>query len=143
MQVMKAPGRTMDAEAVEWLDAVNWQADGLVPAIAQDAVTGRVLTLAWMNREALLQTERTKEVHYWSRSRRAHVAQGRAIGTCPARARNSPDCDNDAILVVVEQEGGIACHTGRETCFFQRLTEGRWISVEPVREDPGTIYGTR
>jgi phosphoribosyl-AMP cyclohydrolase len=143
MQVMKAPGRTMDAEAVEWLDAVKWQADGLVPAIAQDAVTGRVLTLAWMNREALLQTERTKEVHYWSRSRRALWRKGEQSGHVQRVREIRLDCDNDTILVVVEQEGGIACHTGRETCFFQRLTEGRWMSVEPVREDPETIYGTR
>jgi phosphoribosyl-AMP cyclohydrolase len=127
----------------EWLDAVKWQPDGLVPAVAQDAVTGRVLTLAWMNREALLQTERTKEVHYWSRSRRALWRKGEQSGHVQRVREIRLDCDNDAILVVVEQQGGIACHTGRETCFFQRLTEGRWMAVEPVRKDPETIYGTR
>jgi phosphoribosyl-AMP cyclohydrolase len=127
----------------EWLDAVKWQPNGLVPAVAQDAVTGRVLTLAWMNREALLQTERTKEVHYWSRSRRALWRKGEQSGHVQRVREIRLDCDNDAILVVVEQEGGIACHTGRETCFFQRLTEGRWMAVEPVRKDPEAIYGVR
>jgi len=141
MQVMKAPGRTMDAEAVEWLDAVNWQADGLVPAIAQDAVTGRVLTLAWMNREALLQTERTKEVHYWSRSRRALWRKGEQSGHVQRVREIRLDCDNDAILLVVEQTGGIACHTGRRRCFFQRLEDGAWQTVEPVLKDPKAIYG--
>jgi phosphoribosyl-AMP cyclohydrolase len=130
-------------DANDWLDDVKWQADGLVPAIAQDARTGRVLTLAWMNREALLQTMQTKEAHYWSRSRRALWRKGEQSGHVQRVREIRLDCDNDAILVVVEQEGGIACHTGRETCFYQRLTDGRWAAVEPVRKTPEAIYGIR
>ena len=129
--------------ANDWLDVVKWQADGLVPAIAQDAVTGRVLTLAWMNREALQQTMQTKEAHYWSRSRRALWRKGEQSGHVQRVREIRLDCDNDAILVVVEQEAGIACHTGRETCFYQRLIEGRWTAVEPVLKTPEAIYGTR
>ena len=127
----------------DWLDDVKWQADGLVPAIAQDAHTGRVLTLAWMNREALRQTMQTKEAHYWSRSRRVLWRKGEQSGHVQRVREIRLDCDNDAILVVVEQEGGIACHTGRETCFYQRLTEGRWTPVEPVLKTPEAIYGIR
>lgn len=127
----------------DWLDAVKWQADGLVPAIAQDAATGRVLTLAWMNREALARTVRTREVHYWSRSRRALWKKGEQSGHVQRVRDVRLDCDNDAILVVVAQEGGIACHTGRETCFFQQLADDRWTSVEPVLKTPEAIYGAR
>ena len=127
----------------DWLDDVKWQADGLVPAIAQDARSGKVLTLAWMNREALRQTMETKEAHYWSRTRRALWRKGEQSGHVQRVREIRLDCDNDAILVVVEQAGGIACHTGRETCFFQRLTDGGWVSVEPVRKNPKAIYGTR
>jgi phosphoribosyl-AMP cyclohydrolase len=131
------------SDVSDWLDAVKWQADGLVPAIAQDAVTGKVLTLAWMNRDALDRTMRTKEVHYWSRSRRALWRKGEKSGHVQHVREIRLDCDNDAILVVVLQESGIACHTGRESCFFQRLTDGRWLAVEPVRKDPRAIYGSR
>jgi len=127
----------------DWLDAVKWQTDGLVPAIAQDAVTGKVLTLAWMNREALAHTVRTREAHYWSRSRRALWRKGEQSGHVQRVRDVRLDCDNDAILIVVEQEGGIACHTGRETCFFQKLEGGRWTSVEPVLKAPEAIYGAR
>jgi phosphoribosyl-AMP cyclohydrolase len=127
----------------DWLDAVKWQADGLVPAVAQDAVNGKVLTLAWMNREALRQTVATQEAHYWSRSRRALWRKGEQSGHVQRVREIRLDCDNDAILIVVVQEGGIACHTGRETCFFQRLSDGRWTSVEPVRKTPEAIYGIR
>ncbi len=127
----------------DWLDDVKWQADGLVPAISQDARTGRVLTLAWMNREALRQTMQTKEAHYWSRSRHALWRKGEQSGHMQRVREIRLDCDNDAILLVVEQEGGIACHTGRETCFYQRLTEGRWTAVEPVLKTPEAIYGIR
>jgi phosphoribosyl-AMP cyclohydrolase len=127
----------------DWLDEVKWQADGLVPAIAQDAVTGRVLTLAWMNREALARTMQTNEVHYWSRSRRALWRKGEQSGHVQRVREMRLDCDNDAVLVVVEQAGGIACHTGRESCFFQRLTDGRWVVVDSVSKDPEAIYGSR
>ena len=126
-----------------WLDEVHWNADGLVPAIAQEAESGAVLTQAWMNREALERTSTTGEVHYWSRSRGRLWRKGEQSGHVQRVREIRLDCDNDAILVVVEQQGGIACHTGRETCFFQRLTDGSWATVEPVRKDPEAIYGTR
>jgi phosphoribosyl-AMP cyclohydrolase len=96
-----------------------------------------------MNREALAMTERTKEAHYWSRSRRTLWRKGEQSGHVQRVREIRLDCDDDAILVVVDQVGGIACHTGRETCFFQRLGAGRWDEVEPVRKDPGAIYGGR
>lgn len=125
----------------EWLDAVHWNADGLVPAIAQEAVTGAVLTLAWMNREALERTFATGRVHYWSRSRAKLWEKGEQSGHAQLVREIRLDCDNDAILVVVEQQGGIACHTGRHRCFFQRLEDGEWRAVEPVLRDPEVIYG--
>jgi phosphoribosyl-AMP cyclohydrolase len=126
-----------------WLDAVKWQADGLVPAIAQDAATGKVLTLAWMNREALALTAHTREVHYWSRSRAKLWRKGEQSGHVQRVREIRLDCDDDAVLVVVEQVGGIACHTGRATCFFRRLSGEDWEAVEPVRKDPEAIYGVR
>jgi phosphoribosyl-AMP cyclohydrolase len=125
----------------DWLDAVRWSADGLVPAIAQDARSGKVLTLAWMNREALALTAASGDAHYWSRSRRALWRKGETSGHLQRVREIRLDCDSDAILLVVEQVGGIACHTGRERCFFQRLEDGRWVAVEPVLKDPRSIYG--
>ena len=125
---------------MKWLDAVKWSADGLVPAIAQDAASGKVLTLAWMNREALAQTAATGEAHYWSRSRGKLWRKGEESGYVQRVVELRMDCDSDAILLRVEQTGGIACHTGRERCFFQRLEAGRWVSVEPVLKDPAEIY---
>jgi phosphoribosyl-AMP cyclohydrolase len=124
-----------------WLDAVNWTPEGLVPAIAQDAGSGRVLTLAWMNRDALALTVKTGEAHYWSRSRRKLWRKGEQSGHVQKVREIRLDCDNDAILLMVEQVGGIACHTGRERCFFLRLEGGRWKEVEPVLKDPQAIYG--
>ena len=124
-----------------WLDDVRWSEHGLVPAIAQDAASGRVLTLAWMNREALARTVETGEAHYWSRSRRKLWRKGESSGHVQTVREVRLDCDDDAILLKVDQAGGIACHTGREHCFFQRLEGGRWVSVEPVVKDPRTIYG--
>ena len=124
-----------------WLDAVKWSADGLVPAIAQDSATGRVLTLAWMNREALARTAASGEAHYWSRSRRALWRKGESSGHVQKVRELRLDCDSDAILVIVEQAGGIACHTGRERCFFQRLDGDRWVETDPVLKDPRAIYG--
>ncbi len=124
-----------------WLDAVRWNADGLAPAIAQDATSLRVLTLAWMNREALERTVATGEVHYWSRSRGKLWRKGEASGHVQRVREVRLDCDDDAILVLVDQVGGIACHTGRERCFYQRLDDGAWREVEPVLKDPETIYG--
>jgi len=105
----------------EWLDAVRWNADGLVPAIAQEAVTGAVLTLAWMNRDALERTFATGRVHYWSRSRGKLWEKGEQSGHAQLVREIRLDCDNDAVLVVVEQQGGIACHTGRHRCFFSAI----------------------
>jgi phosphoribosyl-AMP cyclohydrolase len=127
--------------STDWLDAVNWSADGLVPAIAQDAASGKVLTLAWMNREALARTAATGEAHYWSRSRRALWRKGESSGHVQKVREIRLDCDNDAVLLLVEQAGGIACHTGRERCFFRRLEGGQWTAVEPVLKDPQAIYG--
>jgi phosphoribosyl-AMP cyclohydrolase len=126
---------------MDWLDAVKWSTDGLVPAIAQDVATGKVLTLAWMNREALALCASTGDAHYWSRSRRALWRKGETSGHVQKVREIRLDCDNDAILLVVEQRGGIACHTGHERCFFQKLDGERWVAVEPVLEDPRTIYG--
>ena len=124
-----------------WLDEVRWNADGLAPAIAQDATTLKVLTLAWMNREALAQTLQTMETHYWSRSRARLWHKGESSGHVQRVREIRLDCDRDAILLLVDQKGGIACHTGRERCFYRRLEGGRWQDVEPVVKDPEDIYG--
>ena len=124
-----------------WLDDVQWNADGLVPAVAQDEASGRVLTLAWMNREALERTVRSGQAHYWSRSRKRLWRKGEQSGHVQSVREVRLDCDGDAVLLVVEQAGGIACHTGRARCFFRRLEGGAWRDVEPVLEDPAKIYG--
>ena len=124
----------------DWLDTVIWNADGLVPAIAQEA-SGTVLTLAWMDREALSRTAETGLAHYWSRSRRRLWQKGESSGHVQRVREIRLDCDQDAILLIVEQEGGIACHTGRHRCFFQRLDNGAWRTDEPVIKDPKVIYG--
>ena len=124
-----------------YADQVRWNADGLVPAIAQDAASGHVLTLAWMNREALERTASTGEAHYWSRSRAKLGRKGEQSGFVQRVREIRLDCDDDAILLVVDQQGGIACHTGRERCFFKRLDGDAWREVEPVLRDPRTIYG--
>jgi len=125
----------------DWLDDVRWNAQGLVPAIAQDASTHRVLTLAWMDREALARTAETREAHYFSRSRRKLWHKGERSGHVQRVREIRLDCDEDAILLIVEQVGGIACHTGRERCFHKRLGPEGWHVVEPVLEDPATVYG--
>jgi len=124
-----------------WLDAVRWNADGLVPAIAQESTGGAVLTLAWMNREALERTRSTGLVHYWSRSRQALWQKGERSGNVQRVREIRLDCDNDAVLVLVEQDGGVACHTGRHRCFHQRLDGEAWQVVEPVLVDPKLMYG--
>jgi len=144
---VKSANPTLNAERPDarpqmtWLDEVKWTADGLVPAIAQEAVSGKVLTLAWMNRDALARTAATGEAHYWSRSRRALWRKGEESGHVQRVREVRLDCDADAVLLLVEQAGGIACHTGRERCFFRRLDGGRWADVEPVLKDPREIYG--
>jgi phosphoribosyl-AMP cyclohydrolase len=124
----------------DWLDTVKWDANGLVPAIAQDAATSKILTLAWMNRESLAKTVATGEAHYWSRSRRRLWRKGEESGHVQKVREVRIDCDEDVVLLAVEQAGGIACHTGRQSCFFRRLESGRWVAVEPVLRDPGEIY---
>jgi phosphoribosyl-AMP cyclohydrolase len=126
---------------MDWLDKVKWDANGLVPAVAQESGSGRVLNLAWMNREALAKTVETGEAHYWSRSRARLWHKGEESGHVQAVKSVRLDCDDDVILLEVEQRGGIACHTGRHSCFFQRLEGGQWVSVEAVVKDPREIYG--
>lgn len=127
---------------MEWLHKIKWGDNGLVPAIAQDARSGRVLTLAWMNRDALARTVDTGEAHYWSRSRLKLWRKGEQSGHVQKVRTLRLDCDEDVILLEVEQEGGIACHTGRESCFFRRLENGEWMETDPVLKDPQEIYRT-
>jgi phosphoribosyl-AMP cyclohydrolase len=124
-----------------WLDEVRWNADGLVPAIAQDATSGQVLTLAWMDREALSRTRESGEAHYHSRSRGKLWRKGEASGHVQKVRDIRIDCDADAVLLMVEQVGGIACHTGHARCFFRRLDADGWREVEPVMKSPEAIYG--
>lgn len=126
-----------------WLDAVKWDADGRVPAIAQEARTGKVLMLAWMNRAALEATVREGRAVYWSRSRGRLWRKGEESGHVQIVREIRLDCDHDAILLLVEQQGGIACHTGRERCFYQRLEQDRWVAVEPVLKSERDIYGSK
>lgn len=123
-----------------WLNKVNWTADGLVPAIAQDAGDGAVLMVAWMNRDALKRTVETNEAVYWSRSRKKLWHKGEESGHIQKVKEIRLDCDQDVILLRVEQVGGIACHTGRHDCFFQKFENGHWVTTEPVLKDPAEIY---
>ena len=123
-----------------WLDEVNWNVDGLVPAIAQDAANGDILMVAWMNREALHLTAQEGRAVYWSRSRRKLWRKGEESGHQQDVRELRLDCDNDVIVLKVEQRGGIACHTGRRSCFFRVLRDGVWESVDPVLKDPQSIY---
>jgi phosphoribosyl-AMP cyclohydrolase len=126
--------------SAKWLNEVKWDDGGLVPVIAQDVVTGEVLMFAWMNREALEKTEQGGDAVYWSRSRRKLWRKGEESGHTQKVREIRLDCDNDVVLLKIEQGGGIACHTGRRTCFFNRLEDGHWLEVEPVLKDPKEIY---
>ncbi len=123
-----------------WLEQIQWTSDGLVPAIAQDADTGRVLMFAWMNRESLALTVVEGRTVYWSRSRKKLWRKGEESGHVQVVKEIRMDCDNDVLLLRVEQLGNIACHTGRHSCFFQRLQEGVWVAVDPVLKDRNHIY---
>ena len=123
-----------------WLDEVAWDAQGLVPAIAQDAVTGEVLMFAWMNRESLAITAETGQAVYWSRSRGKLWRKGEESGHAQKVLELRVDCDKDVVLMKIDQVGGIACHTGRRSCFFNRLETSGWRDVEPVLKDPKEIY---
>ncbi len=123
-----------------WLNKINWAADGLVPAIAQDAATGRVLMVAWMNRDALKRTAELGEAVYWSRSRKKLWHKGEESGHFQKVKEIRLDCDNDVVLLQVEQRGGIACHTGRASCFFSKLENGQWLETDTVIKNPEEIY---
>ncbi len=124
----------------KWLNEIKWDAQGLVPVIAQDATSGAVLMFAWMNREALEKTAAIGQAVYWSRSRRKLWHKGEESGHFQKVLEIRTDCDNDVVLLKIEQVGGIACHTGRQSCFFQQLNDGCWEAVDPVVKDPKEIY---
>lgn len=126
--------------SAEWLDALKWDEHGLIPAIAQDAASGEVLMFAWMNRESLALTVETGNAVYWSRSRGRLWRKGEESGHAQKVKELRADCDSDVLLLKIEQIGGIACHTGRRSCFFNRLDEARWRDVEPVLKNPKEIY---
>ena len=125
-----------------WLDEIKWDSAGLVPAIAQDYHSGRVLMMAWMNREALQLSAQEGRAIYWSRSRNKLWRKGEESGHIQKLHEMRLDCDADAIILLVEQLGGIACHTGRESCFYRVFSENRWQTVDPVLKDPHAIYTT-
>lgn len=133
----------MTGEVKEWLDELSWDSQGLMPVVTQDAKSGRVLTVAWMNRESLGLTADRGEAVYWSRSRKRLWYKGEESGHVQKVLEIRLDCDADVLLLKVEQVGGIACHTGRESCFFRRLENGRWLGIEPMLKDPILIYGKK
>ena len=126
-----------------WIEEICWDEDGLIPVVTQDAVSGRVLTVAWMNRDALEKTAAGGEAVYWSRSRKRLWHKGEESGHVQKVVEMRIDCDADSVLLKVEQVGGIACHTGRESCFFRKLNDGQWTGTDPVLKDPVLIYGKR
>ena len=125
---------------MSFLDEVPWNGDGLIAVVTQDAKSDRVLTVAWMNRDALQKTVESKQAVYWSRSRKKLWRKGEESGNVQKVVEIRLDCDSDALLLKVEQAGGIACHTGRESCFFRKLENGKWVTVDPVLKDPKLIY---
>ncbi len=123
-----------------YLDQIAWNSDGLVPAIAQDAESGLILMVAWMNRQALELTVNENRAVYWSRSRQKLWRKGEESGNVKLLRELRLDCDNDVIMMRVEQLGGIACHTGRSSCFYSGLKDGQWQAVDAVVRDPKDIY---
>jgi len=126
-----------------WLDEIRFTDDGLIPVIAQDADSGKVLMFAWMNRESLKLTAEKKEAVYWSRSRQKLWHKGEESGHVQQVIDMYFDCDEDVILLKIKQTGGIACHTGRESCFYRQLQGDPWVAVEDVIKDPKEIYGNK
>jgi len=125
---------------LSWLNDIKWTEEGLIPVIAQNAATGKILMFAWMNRESLMLTVSEGYAVYWSRSRHKIWRKGEESGNRQKILEIFLDCDEDVLLLKIEQEGGIACHTGRESCFYRRLTDGKWETIEPVLKDPAIIY---
>lgn len=126
---------------MSWLDEIKWDTQGLVPAITQAHDSGRLLTLAWMNRDAIQATFDEQRAVYWSRSRQKLWRKGEQSGHVQRLVELRLDCDGDAILLRVEQIGGIACHTGRESCFYRIFDGEKWVEVDPIITDPRDIYG--
>jgi phosphoribosyl-AMP cyclohydrolase len=124
----------------QWLDQIAWSDEGLVPVITQETGSGRILMMAWMNRPALQETVAGGKAVYWSRSRQRLWHKGEESGHEQLVKEIRLDCDGDVVLLIVEQVGGIACHTGRHSCFFRRLEKGIWVEVDPVLKDAGEIY---
>ena len=131
------------AQDLSWLDEIKWTADGLVPVIAQEYATGKVMMFAWMNQESLAETVQTGKAVYWSRSRQQLWRKGESSGHEQIVKNINLDCDADVILLAIEQQGGIACHTGRKSCFYRQLQDGQWLDVEPVIKDPAEIYSKK
>jgi len=131
----------MTQPSAQWLEEVRWTSDGLVPAIAQDAESGRILMMAWMNREALQLTAQKRVAVYYSRSRQQLWHKGESSGHEQAVLEIRLDCDADVVVLQVQQKGGIACHTGRESCFYRRLDGDHWQAIDPIIKDPKEIYG--
>ena len=132
--------RNASTENLHYLDTIKWNEDGLIPVIAQDASSAKVLMVAWMNREALALTVKQGEAIYWSRSRSKLWHKGESSGFTQTVREIKLDCDADVIILTVEQQGGIACHTGRQSCFYRTLENGKWVVKEPVIKDPKEIY---
>jgi len=126
---------------MSYLDEIKWTSDGLVPAIAQDAETGKILMFAWMNRESLEKTIELGEAVYYSRSRQQLWHKGESSGHTQKVKELRIDCDEDVLILKIEQVGGIACHTGRHSCFYRRFEHGQWVEVEEVLKSPDDIYG--
>jgi len=124
----------------DFLDEITWNEDGLLPVVAQDAESDRILMVAWMNRESLALTKKEQRAVYWSRSRKKLWRKGEESGHIQQVKEIRLDCDSDVIVLKIEQIGGIACHTGRESCFYRVLQDGQWHTVDPVIKDPGDIY---
>lgn len=125
---------------MSWLDEVKWDENGLVPVVAQERSSGRVLMLAWIDREGLAETAETGIAVYWSRSRARRWKKGEESGHLQRVEEIRLDCDGDVIVLIVDQEGGIACHTGRPSCFYRKLIDGCWVEVDAVVRDPKEIY---